>query len=394
MEIRFTGISKDTRKELVKAVGEATGWEPVYKGAPGFGFAVNNYIIDRAGTLIYDERTAEADVRDLLAELAERGFVCEGGIIGSVTPSGAENDGATPGGSEPESGARTNRSPPPGGFDSSEGNLSGESASAGADADSGKMPINALLYGFTASSLENLTKLVAAKSWILKKMTGADELPIERDETHLRFPWFKRGASAAEIDAYSRLIAGLCETAKKKQRVVATERQLDEGDNEKFKARCFLLSLDFIGKDYAQARKVLLAPMSGSGSHKSGGHKRTDSPNGATAAGDGETQPFVAVSHEAAEPARIASDAAVRLRCDRCDYHSYFTEGSLRTGAGDIVDTSSRTPNKYTHYCLKAPSGFRKIKHAAEWSGYEMALKWCPLYAESSCAVAGEAAAV
>jgi len=121
-------------------------------------------------------------------------------------------------------------------------------------------------------------------------MTGADRLPIERDEQYLTFPWFVKDSSPSEVDAYSRLVARLCETAKEKQRVTATERRLDDGDNEKFKARCFLLSLGFIGKEYAQARKILLAHMSGSGSHKAGDGKKSAS-SGSTAADNEEENP-------------------------------------------------------------------------------------------------------
>ena len=45
-------------------------------------------------------------------------------------------------------------------------------------------------------------------------------------------------------------------------------------DNEKFKARCMLLALGFIGDEFAQARKILLAPMSGNGSHRAGDGKK------------------------------------------------------------------------------------------------------------------------
>ena len=118
-------------------------------------------------------------------------------------------------------------------------------------------------------------------------MPSADELPIKRDEMGLCFPWFSKDASPAEVDAYSRLVARLCETAKEKQRVMATERSLEDGDNEKYKARCFLLSLGFIGKEYTQARKILLVPMSGNGSHRAGDGKKLAS-TADTAADSGE----------------------------------------------------------------------------------------------------------
>jgi len=227
MEIRLN-VTGERRKELVTAVSKIVGWAPVYMKAPSFAYVVSNYTIDKDGTLHFDERVGQEDVRNLLARLAEQSFVSEDVLDENATD---------------------------------------------AAIDDGRCAIEFPLEGFTATALDNLERLVAAKAWVIKKMIGADELPIERGEGCLRFPWFRQDAFAIHADAYSRLITGLCETAKKKQRIVATERQLDEGDNEKFKARCFLLSIGFIGPEYAQARKVLLKLVSGSGSHKSGNHK-------------------------------------------------------------------------------------------------------------------------
>ena len=318
MEVKFT-VTKEERKALVKAVSEVTGLESVYHGAPSFAFAVGDYTIDRYGTLVYGDGIGAEEVRLLLMGLTERGFVFEGDID-KIALATSEWDEAV----------------------------------------SDKLTIHMPLSGFTASGLDNLGKLIAAKAWILRKMAATDTLPIERDEKYLRFPWFKMDASAVEIDAYSRLIAGLCETAKTKQRVTATERQLQDGDNEKFKARCFLLAIGFIGKEYSQARKILLVPFSGSGSHRSGNRKRA------------------ADTQEAA--ATVSSGVAiVPTWCSKCPHHCYYSDGLMLNADGDAVDTSKKAPIKYTHYCLAAPSGFRKLKHAIDWSGGETPPRWCPL---------------
>ena len=68
------------------------------------------------------------------------------------------------------------------------------------------------------------------------------------------------------VDAYTRFIHALCEMAKTQKRVTAQERPTK---SEKYAFRCFLLRLGFIGSDFASARKVLLANLSGNGS-KSG----------------------------------------------------------------------------------------------------------------------------
>jgi hypothetical protein len=364
MEVKFN-VTKEERKALVKAIGEIAGLVPAYLGAPDFKFAVGSCVIDRNGTAIIDEGTGAEDVRVLLAGLAERGFVLEGDIDELAPAVSGENDA--------------------GAGDSGDGDIGevaghddNDAVKSEGEPDGDRLSVNMPLLGFTASALDNLEKLVAAKAWILKKMAGADELPVKRDEKHLYFPWFRCDASAAEIDAYARLISRLCETAKEKRRVTATERRLADGDNEKFKARCFLLSLGFIGKETAQARRILLAPMSGNGSHKSGDHKKQGAPTGATTAESG------AKNSEAVHARSDGSGAPAPPRCGECRHHCHYTEGLLRTSAGDIVDTSKRAPAQYTHYCMNTPGGFRKIKHAADWSGCETSPKWCPLSEESN----------
>jgi hypothetical protein len=257
MEIRFN-MTGERRRELVEAIAGIEGWLPVYKKAPTFAYVVHNYTIGKNGELSFDGRVDTSDARDLLAALAERGFVSEDTLedaVSDVPTDESAPDGLSCGG---DNGALP-------------------AAIAGSGDDSGRLVIHMPLAGFTAASTANLEKMIAAKAWIIQKMVGADELPIKRDGEYMGFPWFRPDASAVEIDAYSRLVAGICETAKQKQRVTATERRPEEGDNEKFKARCFLLSLGFIGSEYAQARKILLAPMSGSGSFKSG-NRKSDAP--------------------------------------------------------------------------------------------------------------------
>ena len=316
MEFKFN-IEKDERKALVKAVSEITGWEPVYKGAPSFSYAVDNYTIDRNGALICDERTSIEDVRRLLSELTERGFVFEGNIdeIAPIALEQARSDGPVEceTGTEAEAENEIHTVQPVAtemyeelplsssecdqdGSDTGESDLYSSNECDATDNEdscklsvkyrSGKISITVPLSGFTNSSLVNLNKLISTKAWIIQKMAEVDTLPIEQAGEYLRFTWFKWDATPAEIAAYSCLITRLCETAKTKQRVVAEERPLQPDDNEKFKARCFLLALGFIGPEYAQARKILLAPMSGNGSHKSGNGKKIVSESDQVTGGD------------------------------------------------------------------------------------------------------------
>jgi hypothetical protein len=265
MEIRFN-LEKEARRALVKAVGEITGGDAVYQGAPSFKYMVGIYTIDRYGTLSCDGRPEVLPL--LLNALAERGYVYDGTEDVSEEPIERDSEcgagvyeatnesSGSDGGFARETAQRESAVPPDVGFE-------------------GRLSVNMPLSGMADTSIDNLTKLIAAKAWIIRRMTGAETLPIERDENYLYFPWFAPESTAAEIDANTRLVTRLCETAKQKKRVLTTERGLQDGDNEKFKARCFLLSLGFIGAEYAPARKILLTPFSGSGSFKSGDGKRT-----------------------------------------------------------------------------------------------------------------------
>lgn len=122
------------------------------------------------------------------------------------------------------------------------------------------------LDGFTPEKLDNLSKLVTAKSALLKAALGTNELPIEQTADTLRFPWFRGEIDGEHAEAYSSLVSLLCKTAIEKNRITAKEK--DDIDNPKYAMRCFLLSLGFIGNVYKSARKILLKNLSGSSSFK------------------------------------------------------------------------------------------------------------------------------
>ncbi|MBS3985151.1 MAG: virulence protein [Selenomonadales bacterium] len=219
MELKFN-VTGEARKALVKAAGEALGWEPVYKGAPSFAYVVSNVTISRGGTLSWDERTDEAAIRNLLGRLREMGFV----------PAEEEIDTDT-------------------------------------------LTIEMPLVGFTDTALENLDRLIAGKAALIKKAIGADSLPVERTETTLKFPWFKFGIDGATVAAYSRFIGALCAAAKGQKRVTGREKAVE---NEKYAFRVFLLRLGFVGDDYKEARKILLKNLSGNSAFKSGAPAKTE----------------------------------------------------------------------------------------------------------------------
>lgn len=220
MEIRFNRTGAE-RKALVAAVSEIIGCESDYMGAPGFAYAVGQHIIDRNGTLILGERTDFVESKAILTALTAQGFEFE-----TPTEPNAE------------------------------------------DAVSDKLSIEVPLGGFNDAALSNLEKLVASKTSLIKKAIGADTLPIEQMEDRLCFPWFDADSTSAHVAAYTKFIHALCEMAKTQKRVTAKEKPID---SEKYAFRCFLIRLGFIGKEYAQARRILLYNLSGSSSFRNKG---------------------------------------------------------------------------------------------------------------------------
>ncbi|MPN20122.1 hypothetical protein SDC9_167499 [bioreactor metagenome] len=110
------------------------------------------------------------------------------------------------------------------------------------------------------TTMENLRRLVASKTTLLKKALDTNGLPITEHPDRIEFGWFRPTDDQTEIAAYYQLVQGLCELARTQKRVSATEQEVE---NEKYAFRCFLLRLGFIGAEYKEARKILLRNLSG-----------------------------------------------------------------------------------------------------------------------------------
>ena len=111
------------------------------------------------------------------------------------------------------------------------------------------------LERLSPEKLDNLQKLIDSKAVLIKKAIGAEDLPIQISEDKIAFPWFSPDLPAEEINAYTQFITALCETAKKKVRVVA--RPQGEFENEKFAMRVFGIGLGLVGSEYSLCRKLL-----------------------------------------------------------------------------------------------------------------------------------------
>ena len=198
------------RKALVQAISEILGKPAVYQGAPTFAYAIDFYSVDKNGTLSYPDNISPEDVRQLVSRLRERGY----------TP---ENDNT--------------------------------------------FTVELPRAGFSATALDNLQKIIASKAELFKRALGTDTVDVEVLEDKLRFPWFTLHGLEGEADAYSKLIVGICDMAKRQKRVVARERAIT---NDKFTMRVFLIRLGFIGPEYQTARTLLLRNLTGNSSWLAG----------------------------------------------------------------------------------------------------------------------------
>ena len=203
-------VSRERRKQLVRAVSEILGEDAVYQGAPSFAYCVDGYTISRNGLVTCPGTASHTEIEQLTTALREQGFVPEN-----------------------------------------------------AESNSPVFTVEMPKTDFTPTALDNLKKIVASKAELFKRAIGTDTLEIITTENTLRFPWFTLHGLDGEADAYSKLIAGICDMAKRQKRVIARERPIT---NDKFTMRVFLIRLGFIGPEYQTARNLLLRNLTGNSS--------------------------------------------------------------------------------------------------------------------------------
>ena len=263
MKIRFN-VTGAKRKELAQAVAEILGEDYRYLGVPTFAYAFDYFIIDREGTLIFDDRTDEGKIGELISGLAERDFDAHITIVQSQ-----EEEAANPQQVSEEEEVATPQQ------EAEEEQQTAESEEEGsgpkmAEDDTFGLTISMPWEGFDDAAWQNLKNLVTSKEGLIKKALGIDALPMMFTPEKISFPWFETQPDADVAKAAMELIAALCRTAKTQKRVTAKEREVA---NEKYAFRCFLLRLGFIGAEYKETRKTLLRNLSGNGAFRDGKKK-------------------------------------------------------------------------------------------------------------------------
>ena len=230
MQIDYN-VSGSDRKQLVAAIVQHTGEKAKYLGAPDFAFQVGEFTVSVDGKVTIEDNIAAAP---LIHFLREKGFQAEDPLADCIADDADEE----------------------------------------VEADEARgICISIPRSLFTDNSIDNLKTIVAAKSNLIKKALGTDDLTIEETETKISFPWFPGTPTPEELKAYDTFICKLCEMARNQKRVSAKEKEVD---NEKYAFRCFLLRLGFIGAEFKTERKILLRNLTGSSAFRSGQSKEVD----------------------------------------------------------------------------------------------------------------------
>ena len=233
MRIEFNKTGAE-RKALITAIGEILGTKPKYMGMPTMAYDFGGLIIDKNGGAEFEENVLPKDIADLLQKLADRGFTAGNNEELEQVEEIAEESEETP-----------------------------QSENVGLTV---AIPLEKVGVG-------NLTNLLDAKGYLIKKALGVEDIRIEIDEEKVSFPWFLELPDADTCRAYQNFIAALCKMSKEQKRINVTEKTVD---NEKYAFRCFLLRLGFIGAEYKTDRKILLKNLDGSSAFKNVAKKEAE----------------------------------------------------------------------------------------------------------------------
>ena len=212
MEIKFD-VKGASRKDLVKVIADTLGVKAEYQGMPSVAFVIGDFTVTKEGTLVFAD---EVNPDDVLKALAANAFY-------PVDKDKADEK-------------KTQEEP------------TGLTIEIPAD----------------KVNVDNLQKLLDAKGWLFRKALGVESLAFEVTEDKVSFPWFSH-TDTDLTTAYTQFISALCKMSVEQKRITAREKAVA---NEKYAFRCFLLRLGFIGDEYKQSRKLLLANLDGSSAFK------------------------------------------------------------------------------------------------------------------------------
>ena len=210
MEIKFD-VKGESRKDMVKVISDTLWIKAEYQYTPTYNYVIGDYTVTKDGTLIFPD---EVNPDEVLKALAANAFY-------PVTDEEKKTE---------------------------------QDESAGLTIEIPADKVNT----------ENLQKLLDAKGWLFRKALGIESLAFEVTGDKVSFPWFSHTAPDLTT-AYTQFVSAICRMSVEQKRITSREKSVT---NEKYAFRCFLLRLGFIGDEYKQSRKLLLANLDGSAAFK------------------------------------------------------------------------------------------------------------------------------
>ena len=279
------------RKRLAQVLGAILLFEPVYTKAPTFAYVVDDYIIDKIGTISCPDSATPETVAQIIAKLTDEGFTPE--ISGDEThaeiptemPDVApeappesmpdlEATEANVGTETPDTAAEPEADPPTEEASGSEGdhpveNTTDESNTEAnahqdepeiAEEDETKLTVSIPRDKLPDDALARLRMMVSNKAELFKRALLTDDLPIEVSEDKVSFPWFTLTGMAGEGEAYAQFITYLCKMAVEQTRVL---NKPYDGGNDRFAMRIFMVRLGMKGAQFALARKLMMKKLTG-----------------------------------------------------------------------------------------------------------------------------------
>lgn len=242
------------RKELATAVADLTRKEKKYLGMPSMAYQIGPFTVDKEGNLQVSNEAIAEEVDKLIAGLLEKGFE-------EAIPEGMQE---IPIEKVPEDEIieESHENEIEENFSESEENES--SATGGAIAD------YTITVAVEMDATDKVLGLIARKERLILHALGIASLDVAATNDGMVFTCLQplELVTPEEIAAASVFFSKVCELAKNLKRT--NRREHTEVPNEKYAMRCFLIRLGMVGDEYKEARKILLARLTGSAAFRDG----------------------------------------------------------------------------------------------------------------------------
>ena len=233
MEIKYN-VTGARRKEMVSIISRITEVRAEYKGAPSFGYQIDDFTVDRNGTLIFDDLTDLKLSKKVIDELENQGFNAEQNEQAEILET-----------TETEEQPSVEFSTP---FNQS----------------------NTL-------AIENFIRMLYSKQYLINKALGTEVIKISEEVANMsaaeiltadikgiKFSQetitFEYPKADEKLNAYTDLLNKVWKVAVESKKIQA---KYSEPENEKYYFRAWLVRIGLGGKDGAETRKSLLKNLKG-----------------------------------------------------------------------------------------------------------------------------------